>query len=137
MKRTKLIIMLLCAILCFNVACEKKKLKEGNYIGDFYGTQLNSDGSFSEFEQNELNVSIELSDITDSSVVVNNYLIEPLKREGKDSISGIIAGIGGGYFIPPTIKGKYSNLFGKISIEGSYTAFSSTGVSIQGTFEIK
>lgn len=134
----KTILYLSIALVSISVlSCKKKKLKEGNYIGNFYGYHLNEDGSQSEYEENELDVPISFSQLTDTSVIVNNYTIQPLRREGKDSIFGVIAGTGGGYYVPPTIKGDYRNLFGKITIEGTYTALTASGVGVSGTFEIK
>ncbi len=128
---------LLLLVLFF--ACKKntfEQLPEGSYTGNFYGHSVKvEDGTYSEFEKNDLNVMIEVASVTDTSINING---RTLYRNG-DIIEGVI-GVGdgsGGYYIGPLVRGICSKEKGVYYIRGSYNALSAVPWPVSGTFEIK
>ena len=126
-------------LLTLFFACKKntfEQLPEGSYTGNFYGHSVKvEDGTYSELEENDLNVMLEVSAVTDTSIDINGLT---LYRNG-DIIEGLISvGDGSvGYHIGPQVRGICSKERGDYYIRGSYNAVSIVWWTVSGTFEIK
>ena len=119
-------------------SCKKQEsfsIPTGSYTGNFYGNIVNMDGLPSNYEFNELNVPIDISHVTDSSVTINTL---PIYRKG-EIIEGaiVLTEAANNYNITPFIRGIFSKEKKEYFIRGSYYAVDYISQSISGTFEIK
>lgn len=120
-------------------SCKKSKhdiIPTGNYIGNFYGHTVKAeDGTYSEFEKNDLNVPLEIKEISETSIMIGHLT---QYRSGNIIEGPIDVGNGsGGYYLSPLVRGLCTKEKGEYFIRGSYNAVNTVGGSVSGTFEIK
>ncbi len=113
-------------------SCKKKgEPPNGDYIGNFYGTNTITGAEF-----NTLDLPIVITESTDSTLVANDYTLYPLEKKG-DSLIGHLNLKDPDYSIPIYIRAVWTKKWRKYTISGYYQAFNHLYHLVEGNFEIK
>lgn len=116
-------------VLLFFLACKKSDLPTGKYTGQLWGSYYN--GTYIEY--NELDIPLEMTESSESSITFNNNIV--LKKT-RDSISGSLIMENKDYLIDPYLVGTWTKVKKEYVISGFFSSIKDSVTLINGTFEI-
>src|SRR5690606_22452481 len=97
------------------ISCKKEEIPIGTYTGQFWGVNYSSGAE----QHYELNLKLELTDITENTFVFSDSLIFD---RSADSIFGTLEIPNSNYLIHPYLVGKYEFQKKEFFFSGNYAA---------------